>query len=70
VPEPGREVLSGIRDLLPLLEQVAKSGKPLPEDMAVLLGGDMISEDLGLKPENETSNAASVAGRHPHDGRD
>src|SRR6187399_2683690 len=72
--------ISSIRELLPILEQVAKAGKPLLinnirgilktcavkapgfgdrrkamlEDMAILTGGTVISEELGLKLENAT----------------
>ncbi len=55
--------ISGMKDLLPLLEQVAKAGKPLLiiaeelrramlEDIATLTGGKLIAEDLGIKLES------------------
>jgi chaperonin GroEL len=51
--------ISNMKDLLPILEQIAKSGKPLLviaeamlEDIGILTGGRVISEDLGVKLEN------------------
>jgi len=52
--------ISNLRDLLPLLEKVAQSGKPLlivaedvdGDDIATLTGGTLISEDLGLTLES------------------
>src|SRR3569623_269955 len=51
--------LSGLQELLPLLESVVQTGKPLlliAEDIAILTGGQAISEDLGIKLENVTIN--------------
>src|SRR6185369_16534686 len=47
--------IGAVKDLLPVLEQVIQSGKPLlivAEDVAILAGGEVITEEMGLKLEN------------------
>src|SRR6266446_4325264 len=44
--------ISSMKDLLPILEKVAQMGKPMLEDIAVLTGGQVISEEVGFKLEN------------------
>src|SRR5918998_851864 len=47
--------IGSVPDLLPVLEQVIQSGKPIlviAEDIAILTGGEVITEEMGLKLEN------------------
>src|SRR5216117_2013096 len=44
--------ISTMKDLLPVLEKVAQSGKALLTDIATVTAGKVISEELGLKLEN------------------
>src|ERR671938_199947 len=58
--------LSGLQAMLPVLEQVVQSGRPLlivAEDVAILTGGQVISEDLGIKLENVTLDMLGQAKR-------
>src|SRR6185369_3150361 len=72
--------ISNIRDLLPTLEQVAKSGRPLLivavkapgfgdrrkamlEDIAILTGGKVIAEEVGLTLEKVTLDDLGQAKR-------
>src|SRR3569832_392884 len=57
--------LSGLQELLPLIESVVQTGKApgfgdrrkaMLQDIAILTGGQAISEDLGIKLENVTIN--------------
>lgn len=54
--------ISNVRDLLPILEGVAKAPgfgdrrKAMLEDMAILTGGTVISEEVGLSLEKATIN--------------
>src|SRR4030081_368865 len=58
--------LSGLQAMLPVVEAVVQYGKPLLiiaerrkamlEDIAILTGGQLISEELGMKLENVTIN--------------
>src|SRR5580692_82781 len=44
--------IASMKDLLPILEKVAQTGKPLLEDIGVLTKGNVISEEVGFKLEN------------------
>src|ERR671916_765392 len=47
-----QQKISNVRDLLPVLEKVMQGGKALLQDMAILTGGQVISEEIGLKLES------------------
>jgi chaperonin GroEL len=65
--------IGSVRDVLPILEQVMQSGKPLViiaerrkrmlEDIAILTGGEVITEEMGLKLENTQINQLGQARR-------
>ena len=73
--------ITAVNDLLPILEKVMNSGKPLLilaedieggfgerrkamlQDIAILTGGEVVSEELGLKTENTTVEMLGEAAR-------